>query len=200
MIIGFDVDSVLAMTCFEWLRRYNVDYDDNLTPDDITSWDTHKFVKPACGFKIYDYLVPDLYDNVQPYPGAVKTVNLVRRLGFRVVFVTSVNQEYGAKYYWLLRNDFFNGVEKPKKDYVETGDKTLVQAMDYLVDDSLDNIYSVYNTRMTKSVIPIIFNQPWNQNAASYGLPNSINRVFSHEELQAYFAGVSSWQPLWVAQ
>ena len=71
-IIAMDVDSVVADLGTAWLNRYNRDYNDNMTNENILSWDTHKYVKPECGKKIYEYIEdPSLYDEVLPICGSL---------------------------------------------------------------------------------------------------------------------------------
>lgn len=66
-ILLFDLDEVLALLTEDWLDAYNVIYKDNLKPHHLDIWDTHKKVKPECGFKIYDILKhPGLFRNLKP--------------------------------------------------------------------------------------------------------------------------------------
>jgi 5'-nucleotidase len=90
MLVACDIDGVVVDLLPEWLRRYNKDYDDRLTEYDITDWNTHQFVKPECGLKMYDYLKqPDLYDSIVLLPGALEGLERIRSLGHEVAFVTS---------------------------------------------------------------------------------------------------------------
>lgn len=90
MLVACDVDGVVLDLLPEWLRRYNRDYDDYLIEAQITAWDTHKYTKPECGLKMYDYLkASDLYDNLPPLPGAVEGCKSIRAMGHELGFVTS---------------------------------------------------------------------------------------------------------------
>jgi len=152
MIIAFDIDGVLARLDDAWFARYNQDYNDNLTHDKVSDWDTSKFVKKACGKKIFDYLKdPSLYDEVLPYEDAYEVVTELRSMGHRIIFPTTTPIESsGAKYYWLQR---YNLLDDPK-DYIEVSDKTLVRA-DVLLDDKYEN----YNDFPDFAVLML---QPWN--------------------------------------
>jgi 5'(3')-deoxyribonucleotidase len=158
--IAFDVDGVLADLCTAWLNKYNKDYKDTLTPYDITEWDTAKFVKPECGNKIFEYLVPKLWKSVKPIDGGIECVQFARKNDYRVIFVTSVYKEAGAKYDWLMEHSFFDGIAKPKMDYYEGSDKSLICA-DMLVDDGLHNL-------KTFKGFPLVFDQPWNRPTVGY--------------------------------
>lgn len=58
--------------------------------DRVQSWNTHEWVKPECGKKIYDYLKdPDLYDHIVPLDGAVEGLRRIRELGIELQFCTS---------------------------------------------------------------------------------------------------------------
>jgi 5'-nucleotidase len=148
--IACDVDGVVADLHSEWVRRYNLLYYDNLTSDDVKSWEIDKYVKPQCGLKVYDILKqPDLYEAVSPIPGALEGINALREDGWRVVFVTSTNlHQNGAKLRWLERHGFLAlkyGVSS--QDYVETVDKSLIVA-DVMIDDYQENLRSFNGRRI----------------------------------------------------
>lgn len=106
--IACDVDGVVVPLMPELLRRYNQDWADTLTPDALVSWEVHRFVKPQCGDKVYEYFAaPDLYEQLEPIEGALAGVNRLRALGHDVTFVTSCY--YGMvdqKARWLERHGF----------------------------------------------------------------------------------------------
>jgi 5'-nucleotidase len=155
IVIGVDVDGVVADLHPEWLRRYNVDYDDNLTSADITAWNTHEFVKPECGKKIYSYLSrADLYDRVEPVFGAQYGVSRLRHAGFQPVFVTSnVKGMTDPKWKWLEKFDFL----KSQSELVVMHDKSLLNA-GILIDDGAHNI------KAFRGAQPLLFDAPWNRN------------------------------------
>ena len=156
LVIGVDVDDVVADLMPAWLDAYNGQYDDVLRKEDITDWDMTKFVRGICGEKIYDFLVPGLYDTVPPILGALVGTVQLRAAGHRVVFVTSANQLHpGRKRQWLMEYGFFPDKSHSSIDYVEAYDKSLIK-LDMLVDDGPHNIEAV--TCQT-----IIFDQPWNR-------------------------------------
>ena len=152
-IIFVDVDDVCALLSQVWLARYNKDYDDNLTDDDITDWNIHQFTKPECGLKIYQYLKdPTIYDEIEPREGALKGVNALRELGLRVLFATACPVETaGRKFFWLKEHGFI----KKERDYIEVHDKSLLLGR-YMIDDSYDNVhgFSGYGYLLTR---------PWNK-------------------------------------
>lgn len=136
-----DVDGPVADLLPEWLRLYNIDYGDELTPDQIANWDMTLYVKRECGPLIYEYLDGEIYDGVDRVSDALDGVNKLREMGHRVIFVTSSPEGTGdAKYTWLKRNKFLpDGRYSP--DYIEAHDKSLVRG-DILIDDRLENVKS----------------------------------------------------------
>jgi 5'(3')-deoxyribonucleotidase len=138
MIIGVDVDDVLADLLGPWIARYNAKYQDTLKREDVTAWAIEKFTKPECGHEIFKLLDPTIYDEVQPIPGALDTVNALRTLG-RVVFITAGNGD--AKLRWLIHHGFLKPTYNARKDYFACTDKALIRA-DVLIDDHVDNIES----------------------------------------------------------
>jgi 5'-nucleotidase len=163
MVIAIDVDGTIADLVEEWLHRYNVDYDDDLTPGDITSWDTSQFVKPECGKKIFQYLNdPTLYDDVLPIKDSLEVIAALRSAGHRVFFATATNtNQMVPKMLWLERHGFVNveyGIVC--KDYIPVQDKSLIRA-DLLIDDGIHNL-EVFVRRK------ILFSQPWNKSDSEY--------------------------------
>jgi 5'-nucleotidase len=153
MIIFVDVDGVCADLGTAWLARYNRDYNDHLTINDLTDWGMTKFVKPECGNKIDEYLNdPSLYDEVESIPGSLIMVDRLRDMHHRVIFATSCPwQSAGRKFKWLCDHGFEPGY----KDYIEVNDKSLLLG-DALIDDGFHNIESFNG-------LGILYDQPWNR-------------------------------------
>lgn len=138
LTLGVDVDEVCANLLGEWLRRYNLRYNDTKRPEDIRGWSMTENVKPECGEAIYDILhEPDLYDAVRPIPGALDAVQELRADGHRVVFVSScVVGSVDAKVRWLIRHRFLP-MQSQQKDFIACSDKVLIGA-DFLFDDNVE--------------------------------------------------------------
>lgn len=135
-VVLCDVDEVVAALLPEWVRRYNDAYDDELQLAAITDWSLQRFVKPECGDKIYDFLnAPDLYEDVDPVPGALYGVNELRRRGYRVVFVTSATKGHaGQKLQWLQDQGFLPAGRQTDPDYWEGSEKWMLRG-DLIIDD-----------------------------------------------------------------
>lgn len=153
-IVLLDVDQVVADLHTEWLRRYNMDWDDDLKSEDIVAWDVANFVKPECGKRIYSYLRDaDLYDNVKPMPGAEVAVAILKSAGFRVVFVTAANDvAAGAKMRWLVKHRLASSYD----EIVVATDKSLIHG-DFFVDDYYENL------RTSRVPVRLLLSAPYNQ-------------------------------------
>jgi 5'-nucleotidase len=184
MRILCDVDGVVADLHTEWLRRYNRDYGDTLTADQITGWEIDRFVSVACGKRIYDYLRdPDLYLCVDPVDGAQEGVAELRRRGHRVVFVTSnVKGMLDQKWAWLERNGFLPE-GSTAADLVSATDKSFIMGQ-VAIDDYSENL------RTSLAFHRLLFAQPWNVNAHSphwsrvYNWPSVVEHVAMYERME----------------
>ncbi len=152
--IALDIDEPVANLIDAWLKVYNGDYNDRLEKQDISDWDLSKFTCVKCGKKIYDYLKdPHLYDNVYPTPMAEAGVRSLRKMGYRIIYVTaSTVEQSGRKFKWLKDYKF---IEK-QDDYVEMTDKSLLKA-DVLFDDGIHNIQGF-------SGVGVLMTKTWNKN------------------------------------
>lgn len=113
---------------------------DSIQLADIAHWDLTKVVRPEFASSVYGILNdPDLYDHIQPFPGALEAVELLRRNGHRVVFASScIRGSYDAKAECLVRHGFLPDT-KFLKDFYGASDKSLIRA-DVLVDDGVHNL------------------------------------------------------------
>ena len=132
--ICIDMDEVMADAVAEHLRRYNEDFDENLTPADLH------------GKWLWDVVSRDRHDALEAYLRsadffAVLSVmpeaqRVVRALGERYeVFIATAAMEvptsFNAKYDWLGRHFPFIA----PSHIVFCGDKSILRA-DFLIDDN----------------------------------------------------------------
>lgn len=136
--LGLDIDEVLADLHPAWLDVYNLKYQDTMRPEQFTHWDIHTLVKPECGRDIFNLLTPELYDAVQPVPGAALVLEVIRDYGIPLSFVTACgrgNRLASAKLAWLKRHGFYSEGD----GFFATRDKTTAP-VDVLVDDHVYNV------------------------------------------------------------
>lgn len=163
-VIALDVDGPCANLHEEWYRRYNRDWDDNLTLDRVKTWDLHKFVKPECGKKIYEYLLaPDLYASVKPVTAAAEVVAILRAEGYKVVYVTMNHVGMtDQKAAWLVQHGFTLETTLGRllpEDLIVTSAKLLIDA-DLIIDDRASTIRDWVELRRRKA---ILFDMPHNR-------------------------------------
>jgi 5'-nucleotidase len=141
LIIGMDVDDVVADLISEWLRRYRERTNHPLFPADIRTWEIAGYAKQMATNEFYGILhEPDLYGKVEPCAGAKHTVERLRHDGHRIVFISScVGNTAGAKRDWLVHYGFLNR-NRQYVDFIAANDKALVTGVDILVDDRVENV------------------------------------------------------------
>jgi 5'-nucleotidase len=151
--IAMDVDDVVAKLSEHWIDVYNREWDDNLKVEEITEWAIDKFVKPECGRRIYQYLDdPHLYDGVKPIEGAKQGIQSLRKMGYKIVFVTSCPiLTAGRKFFWLKEHGF----SPDEKDYDENRVKSRLN-LPYMLDDRYDNVLSFKQKGF-------LYTRPWNK-------------------------------------
>lgn len=155
-ILCLDMDSVIVNLMDEWYRRYNIDYNDNLTINKVTSWNALEYVKEECGGKIYDYLQDKgLFLNLKPLPNAIEVISrLVRNYEILIVTVSPSLSAYAEKEEWIKINLPFI----PRENIIFTHRKELIDG-DLLFDDAPHNLCAFQK----KGKISIAMNYPYNQ-------------------------------------
>lgn len=138
MLIGIDMDAIVADLLSEWVNRYNLEYNDKMTVADVTCWNWHKLAKPECGTKLYSILHDINYlEEVKPLPGAIAAVNKLGQRGHEILMVSSptANKEnFGERIEWC---NTYLGLSH--REVILTHHKELLQ-LDILIDDSPDNL------------------------------------------------------------
>lgn len=133
-----DLDSILADILTPWLAAYTKEYEDTLTIPQITGWAFHNFVKPECGYRIYQYLsTPNFFADLVPLPGAVEAVQKIIGMGHDFLVVTAgaaVDDAATQKIRWCKR---YLGLAP--KQVIVTPRKELIRG-DLLIDDSPEQI------------------------------------------------------------
>jgi 5'(3')-deoxyribonucleotidase len=131
--IAVDMDEVLADALGELIIRYNREFHQTLTREELAG----KWLAEAIPRERQDRLAaylhsPDFFENLSVFP---ESQRVLRRLSETCeIFVASAAMEFpnsfGPKYRWLQRHFPF----LPYSHYVFCGDKSILQA-DYLIDD-----------------------------------------------------------------
>jgi len=136
--ICVDMDEVMADTLGEHLRRYNQEFDDDVTVDDLAGkglWEIapvdrqqqlRAFLDAEDFFEVLD-VIPDSQS-------VLKNLSTVFEI-FIATQAMAVPNSFGPKYRWLQRHFPFI----PPTHYVFCGNKSILRA-DYLIDDQPRNL------------------------------------------------------------
>jgi 5'(3')-deoxyribonucleotidase len=195
-IIAVDMDEVIADALGEHLSRYNRDFPEHLTVDDLQGrwlWDA---VPPTRVAALERYMLSDdFFAVLGVMPHAQRVLD---RLQSRYdVFIASAAMEvptsFTAKFQWLARHFPFI----PASRIVFCGDKSILRA-DYLIDDNprqlrlfeshTDGVSSrptggSGETRSSKPREGILFSSPANANVTGF------RRVNDWLDVEAMFLG-----------
>lgn|SRR5574343_271562 len=156
-----DMDGVIANCLDYWLEKYNKDYDDDLKPEDIVSYNTHKYVKPECGLKIYDYILEEgFFLNATCLQEDIDELRRLHDSDIDVHFATKApfNSKYvmREKCQWVDKHFPFIGSNK----IIFLQNKSLLRG-DFLIEDCPDNLVDFKG-------IKILYTRPWNQYVDDY--------------------------------
>ena len=152
MRIGIDLDDTINNLVDAWLKKYNLDYNDNVSIYDIKSWDIGDYTKAGKGF--YAYLDGGIFKNLTIKDGAA---NIIEKLCEQhEVYIVTANASYNKG----VCDDKVNFIKKfmpffPIKNIIFVNNKSLLD-LDVLIDDGLHNFVNFKGTRF-------VFDRPWNQ-------------------------------------
>jgi len=153
MKILVDIDETLNNLIETILPIYNAKYQDDITTDDITEYNIHKFLKPECSDIFKEFMSDDLIENLQVNNGAVEVLTELSQDN-DVYFLTAAHpKSVLPKHKWLQKHFPFYHSDK----LIICHDKGMV-AGDILIDDCIEHL-NKSSCRYT-----VLFSKPWNQN------------------------------------
>ena len=132
------MDEVMADTLYEHLRRYNEQYDEALTPEDLAGKNLWEITPIDRQQQLRAFLdAEDFFEDLPLMPDSQEVLkDLTRRFEiFVATAAMSVPNSFSAKYRWLERHFPFI----PPTHYVFCGNKNILRA-DYLIDDLPRNL------------------------------------------------------------
>ncbi len=173
--ICVDMDEVMADTLSEHLRRYNQEFDESITPDDLTGkglWEVTPLDRQQQLRAFLD--AEDFFEDLPLMPGS-RDVLRALTARFEIFIATqamSVPNSLGPKYRWLQRHFPFI----PPTNYVFCGNKTILRA-DYLIDDLPRNLQRFEGHGL-------LYTAPHNKNVTGF------TRVDNWQQVEEFFASV----------
>ena len=166
-----DMDEVMADTLAEHLRRYNQEFDEEVTLDDLAGkglWEVTPLDRQQQLRAFLD--AEDFFEDLPLMPGA-QEVLMQLSSRFEIFIATqamAVPNSLGPKYRWLQRH--FNFI--PPAHYVFCGDKSILRA-EYLIDDLPRNLKRFEGQGL-------LFTAPHNLTATGFLRVNSWQEVAEH--------------------
>lgn len=173
--ICVDMDEVMADTLSEHLRRYNREFDEDITPDDLTGkglWEVTPLDRQQQLRAFLD--AEDFFEDLPLMPGAQEVLKQLTTR-FEIFIATqamSVPNSLGPKYRWLQRHFSFI----PPTNYVFCGNKSILRA-DFLIDDLPKNLHRFQGHGL-------LYSAPHNLLATGY------TRVHNWQEVADFFAAL----------
>jgi 5'(3')-deoxyribonucleotidase len=172
--ICVDMDDVIANTLSELISRYNHEFDEQLTVDDLSGRHIWDFVRPDRIPALERQIASeDFYPSLSVVPNSQVVLERLQRR--YEVYIASAVMEYprsfGAKYEWLRRN--FPFIQP--SHIVFCGNKGILQG-DFLIDDNPLEL-RLFQGRA------ILFSSPANS------LIQEFQRVNNWREIELYFLG-----------
>jgi 5'(3')-deoxyribonucleotidase len=161
MRILIDLDGIAADLLGKWLRVYNEEWGENVTPSDIKQWAIHESINPRCGKDIYKMIErPAFFDNLEPLPGAVEAIPLLQQHHkVRIATAAAGPDSARAKLTWCER---VLGISH--KDVFLTRKKHWIEA-DLLIDDKPEAIRAWRNAKRPYAAT---IAYPYNHEIAGY--------------------------------
>ncbi|MDQ0482034.1 5' nucleotidase, NT5C type [Guptibacillus hwajinpoensis] len=150
-----DMDSVICNLMSEWHKRYNEDYNDNLSVDKLLCWRSEDYVKAECGEKIYDYLdEPGLFLHLEPLPYAIDVLKRLSNQYDLLIVTSSRTYAYTEKELWVEKHLPFIG----KRNLIFSHRKEMIRG-DLLFDDAPHNLVAFSKTGRTAVAMSYEYNQ-----------------------------------------
>ena len=170
--ICVDMDEVMADTLGEHLRRYNDEFGEAVTREELSGKGLWEVVSTDRQSSLRAYLDDEeFFANLPVLPDAREVLESLSQR-FDIYIATqamSVPSSFRAKYQWLQRHFPF----LPPSRYVYCGDKGILRA-DYLIDDLPRNLMRFEGTG-------ILYSAPHNMNVTGF------DRVNNWHEVAEYF-------------
>ena len=171
--ICVDMDEVMADTLSEHLRRYNQEFDESLTTEDLTGKGLWEVTPTDRQQQLRAFLdAEDFFEDLPLMPGAQEVLKALTAR-FEIFIATqamTVPNSLGPKYRWLQRHFPFI----PPTNYVFCGNKCILRA-DYLIDDLPRNLRRFEGHGL-------LYTAPHNKNATGF------TRVDNWQQVGEFFA------------
>lgn len=152
-IIGVDLDDVLWDLMSTWISRYNDMVDDNLTVEDIKSWNVAQYIKRGTeGILNYIPQQNDFWEDVEPIPDSKECLQQLIKDGYLIYVVTASShtnlKEKMSRFYSL-----FPFIEEERVVIIH---RKQMMDLDMLIDDKPGNLEDA-------NYLKVLFDRPHNR-------------------------------------
>ena len=182
MHIALDMDDVVLDFVKGVLDTVNRDFDADVRPEDITSWNFGQFIDPIIGRDWWSWLEDHAWlwgEKFKPVPGALGGIEKLRRAGHYVEIITS-KPEWGEDACWDWLAKYKPRVHRlnivPVIDGVAPKKSEATPAR-VLVDDRYENVVEFAG----KGRAAILYNRP--HNAEYTELPGGVERAANWQDV-----------------
>ena len=179
--IGIDIDETINSQITEILKLYNKKYKDNLSIDNITDYNIHKFVKPECKNIFKEFCNDKFFKSLIMTQETIEALTELNN-NYKIYFVTSAHPKtLKVRDKWLSKYLSWYTT----KQLIVCRKKSLLN-LNYLVDDCYDNlIHGTYRK--------ILITKKWNENITDNELDiEDVYRVDSISEVPKLLEFVNS--------
>lgn len=157
--VGIDLDSTVARIDSPWLERLNALRGTSYRPEDWSDWNL-SFLAPDDRSVFLSLLTPDLYEEVEPYPGAADAIRHLSSDGTVELACVTTNPEIDGVDFTLAKKQWL------RKHIPELADALIVArnksglGLDVLVDDAPHHCQS-------DDYVFVLVERPWNESVCS---------------------------------
>ncbi len=160
MRLGIDLDGVVANFTAGWIERYNRDFDESISVDQVTTWGAPKHITHFSTMGEFWRWVrfcgegASLFRRLDLYPEALDSLRLFEADGHEIIIVTSKPQFAVADTYaWIAEQKL------PATEVHIVDDKSEVSCELY-VDDGPHNLERLVDGRPESTIVRFV--RPWN--------------------------------------
>ena len=186
MIIGIDLDEVLAEFLSAVIEYHNFTYKTELTKKQFKSYSFWKIwggTMDGAIQKIYDFHKTYYFKNIKPVTGAIKALTILKQDNDLFVITARQNNIKKETKEWVNQYfpNLFSGIYLGNH-FSQNGDAIAKSkicddlAVEVMIEDSIENAIDCISPKRRV----FLFDRPWNQQAE---LPPEISRVFSWKEI-----------------
>ncbi len=138
LTVMVDMDDTIENLKAIWIDRLNARYGYQVDPESVIEWNIAKSYPGLTREQVYDVVLEaDLYDVMEPLPGAVEALRKIQEDGHRLLIVTTTNYEIVPAKMTRFLFKYFPFIDW--HDVILTHYKPLLKG-DVLIDDGIHNL------------------------------------------------------------